>query len=148
MSIAQVSLLRKWFDPWFLRSEFWRFNPASIEANRGDIVSDGGMPPKGLIGAYPVSAIFISGVEIVMDELKDETSELVKTLKAEGKGGWGLGALNLGGSYERNSQEKKHKAEVANGKLTVSGLQCIGVVCDTMSKSPNPKPGARFGGGA
>jgi len=148
MSITQISLLRKWFDPLFLRSEFWQFNPASMEANRGDIVSDGGMPPKGLIGAYPVSAIFISGVEIVMDELKDETSELVKTLKAEGKGGWGFGALNLGGSYERNSQEKKHKAEVANGKLTVSGPQCLGVVCNPMSKSPNPKPGAHFGGGA
>jgi hypothetical protein len=148
MSIAQVSLLRKWFDPWFLRSEFWRFNPASMESNRGDIVSDGGMPPKGLMVAYPVSAIFIRGVEIVMDELKDETSELVKTLKAEGKGGWGLGALNLGGSYERNSQENKHKADVANGKLTVSGLQCIGFVCETMNKSPNPKPGADFGGGA
>jgi hypothetical protein len=142
MGIAQVVLMRQtWFDPWFLRSEFWRFNPASIEGQRGDIVSDGGLPPKGLVVAWPVSAIFVRDVEITMEELKDEQSELVKTLKAEASGGWGLGAINLGGSYERNSQEKKQITDVSNGKLTVSGLQLVGFLCELMGQAPNPKAG-------
>lgn len=59
MSIARIPLLRNWFDPWFLRSEFWRYNPGSIEASNNLPVSDGGSPPRGLLIAYPVSAIFV-----------------------------------------------------------------------------------------
>ena len=147
LAIAQVPLLRNWFDPWFLRSEFWRFNPASIEGQRNDVVSDGAAPPKGLVVAWPVSAIFVRDVEIGLDELKDESSELVKTLKAEGKGGWGFGALNIGGSYERNSEEKKQKIDHGDGKLTVSGLQLVGFHCELMGKSPNAKEGASWIGG-
>ena len=79
-----------------------------------------------------------------MDELHDESSELVKSIKAEAKGGWGFGALNFGGSYERNSDVKKHQADLANGKLSVPGLQLIGFLCETMRKSPNPKDGLNW----
>jgi hypothetical protein len=141
LSIAAVPLLRNWFDPWFLKSEFWRFNPASIEGNQNAVVSDGGMPPQGMLIGYPVSAIFIRDVEIGIEELHDESSELVKTLKAEAKGGWGFGVVNVSGSYERNSTVKKQASNVANGKLTVEGLQLIGFMCETMEKSPQPKAG-------
>jgi hypothetical protein len=146
LSIAQVPLLRRWFDPWFLRSEFWRYNPATIEGQNNVPVSDGGSPPKGLLVGYPVSAIFVREVEIGMAELHDETSELVKTLKGEAKGGWGFGVLNVGGSYERNSEERRHKANVADGKLTIPGLQLVGYIIEPTSekpemKLPNPKPG-------
>ena len=146
LSIAQVMLLRNWFDPWFLKSEFWRFNPASVEGANKDVVSDAGSPPKGLLTAYPVSAIFVKDVEIGMDELKDESSELVKTLKGEGKGGWGFGALNIGGSYERNGEVKNHAVNVANGKLTVQGLQLVGLSCEMMTRSPKPKEGVAWVG--
>lgn len=148
MKVAQISLLRNWFDPWFLKSEFWRFKPDTIEGQRNTILSDGGVQPIGELIAYPVSAIFVRGVEITLDELKDETSDLVKSLKGEGKGGWGLGAINLGGSYERNSQETRHKADIAHGKLSVSGLQLVGFMCEMMGKSPNPKEGLTWVGGA
>lgn len=142
LSIAQVPLIRNWFDPWFLKSDLWRVDPTSIEGQAGDVVSDGGMPPKGKLIAYPVAALFIRDVEIEMAELHDETSELVKTLKAEGKGGWGFGVINVGGSYQRDSSEKKHKATIANGKLTIEGMQLIGVLCEVMDKpSPNPRQG-------
>jgi hypothetical protein len=148
MAVAQVSLLRNWFDPWFLKSEFWRFKPDTIEGQRNTILSDGGLQPIGDLIAYPVSALFVRDVVITMDELKDETSELSKTFKAEGRGGWGFGVLNLGGSYERNSQEMRHKTDIAHGKLTVSGLQLIGFLCEMMGKSPNPKEGLTWVGGA
>src|SRR5262249_37631859 len=148
MAVAQLSLLRNWFDCWFLQSEFWRFKPDTVEGQRNTILSDGGLPPKGELIAYPVSALFVRNVVITLDELHDETSELVKTFKAGGRGGWGFGALNLGGSYERNSQETRHTADIAHGKLTVSGLQLVGFLCELMGKSPNPKDGLRWVGGA
>jgi hypothetical protein len=147
MKIAQIPLLRDWFDPWFLRSEFWRFKAGSIEAERGDVVSDGAAVPSGLLIAYPVSAIFVRKIEITMDELKDESSELVKTLKAEAKVGWGFGALNAGGSYERNNEVRTQKTDLANGVLKVDGMQLIGFLCETMDKSPDPKASLKFVGG-
>jgi hypothetical protein len=141
MKVAQVSLLRNtWFDPWVLLSQFWRFNPASVEGASGDVVTDGAMPPKGLLIAYPISAIFLSGVTIEMDELKDESSDLVQAIK--GGGGWGFGVLNVNGSYESNSETKTHRAEPANGVLTIPGLTLAGFVHELMGEArPKPKDG-------
>jgi hypothetical protein len=148
MAVTQVSLLRTWFDALFLKSEFWRFKPGTIEAERNTILSDGGDPPKGELTYVPVSGLFVRDVEITLDELNDKTSELAKSFTAEGRGGWGLGALNLGGSYERNSQETRHEAFHAGGKLSVPGLQMIGVGCEPLGKSPSPKEGLTWVGGA
>jgi len=143
MQVAQVSLLRSnWFDSWFLRSDFWRFNPSSIEGQNADVVSDGAMPPKGLLIAYPIAALFVRNVEITLDELKDESSELTKTLKGEASGGWGFGVINAGGKYERGSTVKTHTAHVENGVLKIEGLSLIGFVHELMGEpSPSPKDG-------
>lgn len=87
-------------------------------------------------------------LEIKLDELHDQSSELVKSFKAEGKGGWGLGALSLGGSYERNSEQRRHEATTSNGILSVPGLQAIGCVAKLIAgPCPNPRPGLNFVGG-
>ena len=138
-AIAQVPLLRNWFDPWYLKSPYWMFKQGTIEAANNDVVSDGGAPPKGLLVGYPVTAIFIRDVVIGMDELKDESSELTKMLKAEGHGGWGFGVINVGGKYERNSTETKQQHDVSHGSLTIEGLQLAGFVCEAVGVSPNPK---------
>ena len=149
MEVAQIPLIRQWFDPWFLRSEFWRFKPGSIEAESGDVVSDGGSPPKGLAVGYPVTAIFVRDVQITLAELKDTSSELYKTLKVDGGGGWGLGALSIKGGYERNGEVKTQKSTVdkATGTLTVEGLQLVGFMCEEVGMSPDPKEGLTWLGG-
>ena len=149
LSLAEVSLLRNWFDPFFLQSEFWRFNPQSVEGLDGTIVSDGGGPdgkqkPEGMLVAYPVSAIFVKDVKITMNELNDTNSELSKMVKAEGGGGWGFGVFNVGGSYERNGKTNKVVTRFDEGTLTIAGLQLIGFRCELMSRSPNPKEGLNF----
>ncbi len=142
MKVAQVSLLRNWFDPWVLLSEFWRFNPASIEGQSANVVTDGAMPPAGLLIAYPISAIFVSGVKIEMDELHDESSDLVQAIKGGGGGGWGFGVFNVSGSYERNSETKTNKADLANGVLTIPGMSLVGFVHELMGDArPKPKDG-------
>jgi hypothetical protein len=148
LSIAQVPLLRNWFDPWYLKSAYWRFKDGTIEASNKDVVSDGGSPPKGLLIGYPVTAIFIRDVVIGMDELKDESSELTKMLKAEGHGGWGFGVINVGGKYERNSTETKQAHDVSNGKVTIEGLQLGGFLVETVGISPCPKADLAWVGAA
>jgi hypothetical protein len=146
LSIAQIPLLRDWFDPSYLRMPYWKFNPGTPLGDQNTVVSDGGDPPKGILVAYPVSALFVRDVRITMAELRDENSELVKTLKAEGKGGWGFGVINAGGSYETSSSEKKAEHDLSNGTLTIKGMQLVGVICDLLGPAPRPKDGLTWAG--
>jgi hypothetical protein len=49
--------------------------------------------------------------------------------------------------YESNQQEKKQKSDLAHGKVT-AGLQMVGVNCELIGKSPNPKDGLTWITGA
>lgn len=152
LKITQVSLMRPWFDPWFFKSSFWRINPASMEAQEGKIVSDGGgdngvNPPKGDLIAYPVTAIFVSDINITMDEFKDENSDFVKKFNISGGGGWGLGAISASGSKDSSDQTKKSVIDTTKGEMTIPGMQLVGYLCEMMGKSPNPKTGLKWVGG-
>ena len=59
-------------------------------------------------GVYPSYAIFIGAITINMAEIALENDELERTLKASpsAAGHW---VVKVGGSYERNSQERKSK---------------------------------------
>ncbi len=62
--IAQAAIVRPWFHPSFIKSKSWRFSPGSDGVVSGDMVSDGGDPPKGLMPAYPTSVIFIRNLSM------------------------------------------------------------------------------------
>jgi hypothetical protein len=134
-SLAQVPLIRPWFDTTFLESRAWKFGPAAIDMTE---LSNGASPPQGLLVAYPTSVIFARDLTIDFAELHDETSELNKTIKAGGKAGWGL--FNLSGSYQRDSQTKQVQSTITEEGLKVSGLQILGFRCRLLKKSPDPLP--------
>lgn len=146
-SVTRVKLMRGWFDAGLLQLPYWKFKEGSEPAASGEVVSDGNSPPSGILIAYPTFAIFIGAITIKMAELADENSELVKTLKAEASGGWGFGVVNVGGSYESNSQERKSKHDLSSGTLTIPGMQLVGVECELIGRSPNPKDGLAWVGG-
>jgi hypothetical protein len=131
--VAQIPLEYSWLDEYFLRSRAWRFAPDAIETEQ---LSDGGAPPTGAMVAYPTSVIFLRKVVVDFKELHDKNSELHKTLKAKGGGGWGW--LNLGGSYSRDEQKKTVESTLREDGLTVDGLQIIGFRCHLLDKAPNP----------
>ena len=101
-------------------------------------LSDGGDPPKGSLVAYPISVIFARDVHVNFKELHDETSELVKSIKAGGNASFGL--FKLSGSYKRDKQEKKVHSELTENGVDVSGLQILGFRCHLLRKTPDPLP--------
>jgi len=133
--IAQIPLIRAWFDPSFIESRAWKFGPSAVDLSE---LSDGGAPPHGSMVAYPISVIFARDVKVNFAELHDETSELTKSIKAGGKAS--LGVLTLSGSYKRDKQEKQVQSNITTNGLEVSGLQILGFRCRLLKKSPNPLP--------
>jgi hypothetical protein len=140
-SVAQIPIVRPWFDPTFLESRAWRLAPSAVDLT---FLSDGGdpkrdIPPKGMLVGYPTSVIFLKDVLINFDEMQDEKSELNKQLKTKASGGWG--PLKLGGTYTRDGQVKEVKTSFSKDGFKVEGLQIIGFRCHLLNKSPNPLPG-------
>ncbi|HJY26708.1 MAG TPA: hypothetical protein VJ306_01645 [Pyrinomonadaceae bacterium] len=135
--ITQIYLDRGWFDPTFLDSRAWRLSPDAGDADMAEL-SDGGDPPKGSLVAYPISVIFARDVHVNFKELHDETSELVKSIKAGGNASFGL--FKLSGSYKRDKQEKKVHSELTENGVDVSGLQILGFRCHLLRKTPDPLP--------
>jgi cell division septum initiation protein DivIVA len=131
--VAQIPLEYSWLDEYFLRSRAWRIAPDAVE---GEQLSDGGSPPTGAMVAYATSVIFVRDVTIDASELHDESSELSKTFKAKGGGGWG--PFKVGGGYSRESQEKTVETTLDEKGLTIKGLQIIGFRCRLLDKAPNP----------
>ena len=101
-------------------------------------LSDGGNPPHGSLVAFPISVIFASDITIDFKELHDETSELVKSIKAGGNVGYG--PFKLSGSYKRDTQEKNVHSDVNENGVKVSGMQILGFRCRLLGKTPNPLP--------
>jgi hypothetical protein len=149
LKITQVRLIRPWFDPWFLKSSFWRFKPSSMEGQTGKIVSDGGdggvNPPRGDLIAYPGAAIFVSDIVIKMDEFKNAESEFVRNFNASGGGSWG-GLFGGNASKESSDQTQTSKIDTATGEMKMSGMNLIGYLCEMMGESPNPKDGLKWVG--
>jgi hypothetical protein len=133
--VTQIPILRAWFDPTFLESRAWRLAPTTVDLT---FLSDGGKPPKGMLVGYPTSVIFARDITVNFDELHDKTTELHKTLKTHGSGGWG--PFKVGGSYSRDNQDKSQETELTDNGLVMKGLQIIGFRCHLLNKAPNPLP--------
>src|SRR5262249_2259163 len=86
--VTQIPLSRAWFDTTFLESRAWKLGPSATDPDLAEL-SDGGNPPHGSLVAFPISVIFASDITIDFKELHDETSELVKSIKAGGNVGYG-----------------------------------------------------------
>jgi hypothetical protein len=134
-SIAQIPLSRAWFDPTFIESKAWRLSPNAVDLSE---LSNGAIPPQGMMVAYPTTVIFARDIQVNFDEMHDEKTELHKQLIAKGSGGYG--PFKIGGSYSRDEQKKDVKYTFNKEGLKVEGMQIIGFRCHLLKKSPNPNP--------
>lgn len=142
--ITQVPIVRPWFKTSYLASKLWRFDPTNPEA-KGDLVSDGGKPPKGLIPAYPTSMICIKDLSLRFAKSSGlkEAEESWKKASASGKAAVSFGPFHLGGSHGRSSssgqRSSKYHYDSQTQTMTVPGAQVIGYKCHVMSeKAPDP----------
>jgi len=142
--ITQVPIVRPWFKSSYLMSKLWRFDPSNPEA-KGDMVSDGGKPPKGLIPAYPTSMICIKDLSLRFSKSSGFTDAEAswKRASASGSAAIVLGPFHLGGSHGRSSSSGQRSSQYhydsQTQTMTVPGGQVIGYKCHVNDeKAPDP----------
>lgn len=144
--IIQVPIVRPWFRTAFLTSKLWRMDQNNPQA-KGEVVSDGGKPAKGLIPAYPTSLVCIK--DLVLDfgkssGLRDASAEWERS-SASGGGVVSFGPFHLGGSHGRSSGSGSRSSsahyDAEKQRMTVPGAQVIGFKCHVLPKSPDPMAG-------
>jgi hypothetical protein len=144
--IAQVPIVRPWFKQAFLNSKCWRFDENNPEA-KNELISDGSTPPKGLIPAYPTTAIFISDLYMKLGQTQSFDTFMAENSNSAGRGGGfvSIGPFFGGGSYSRStssgSTEHSSGSFYNSQELKVDGMQLVGYKCHVMSeRCPNPLP--------
>lgn len=135
--IAQVPIVRPWFNVNFLTSKYWRFDEANPEF-KNQMVSDGELPPNGMIPAYTTTAIFVKDLVLHFGETHSEIQ--AEMSKAGGGGHVGWGPFHLGGSYSTTSGTHDFQRNSESQGIRIDGLQLIGFKCHMLPKSPNPNP--------
>ncbi len=142
--ICQVAIVRPWMKTSYLNSHTWRFDAGNPDV-KGQMLNDGGKPPKGLLPAYPTSIIFIknllldlgnnSGVQNYMHQ--QESSHA-------GGGGVCFGPFCLSASASHSSSSSSTQSNwgysFTDQGLSVPGMQIIGYKCHVLPKAPDPSP--------
>jgi hypothetical protein len=142
-SITQVPIVMKWLETAFLLSKCWRFDQGNPDA-KGQMVSDGGKPPKGLIPAYPTSLICIKDLSLCFAKSSgfEEMHSSWQSSSASGGGYLMFGPFHLGGSHGRSSSSGQRSSQYhydsETQTMTVPGAQVIGFKCHILPKSPDP----------
>lgn len=143
--IAQVQIVRPWLAEWFFNSTAWRFDENNVDS-QGDMLCDGGSPPKGLLPAYPTSMVFVRNLKLRIGKSK-EFSDFISDTKSKSTGGkvgasFGPFSLGGGGSYSSSSgnTNKTWGSSHDDQGMDVPGLQVIGFKCHVLPKSPRPNP--------
>jgi hypothetical protein len=141
--IAQVPIVRPWLKEAFLVSKAWRFDQNNPDA-KSDVLNDGGTPPKGLIPAYPTTALFIRDLNLTFAESSGFSNFMAENESSHAGGGGSVswGPFNLGGSYSRSSAsgstQRSHGFKFDGQTMKVPGMQLIGFKCHILPKSPDP----------
>lgn len=160
--MCQVNIVRPWFHQSFLTSKFWKFREDGSNSDAGsqseagqerheEMLSDGNIPPTGLLPAYPTTAIFIKNLELEFldeNEFKNFKNEYDKVTQEYGASasksilGINLGKANVdyNSTDEDRTHDSSHTATFKGQKIFVPGMQIIGFKCHLIGKSPDPDP--------
>lgn len=143
--ICQVPIVRPWFKMPFLLSKSWRFDQSNLES-KGELISDGETPPKGLMPAYPTMVIFVKDLKLSIAHADGLTSQMSEYQSSSTGAGASFNYLcfNLGASYASGSasgsSERDFEYHHTSEGIEVPGMQVIGFKCHVMPKSPDPLP--------
>ncbi len=144
--ITQVPIVRPWFKTAFMNSKLWRMDQNNPQA-KGEMVSDGGKPAKGLIPAYPTSMICIKDLHLCFGKSSgfSDARQSWERSSASGGGVVCFGPFHMGGSHGRSSGSGQRSSEAHYDSETqtmfVPGAQVIGFKCHVLPKSPDPMAG-------
>jgi hypothetical protein len=132
--ITKLPICRDWLSLAFLNCRTWRFDPGNPEL-KGDLLSDGGAPPKGLMAAIPMEAVFVRQLEFKLGH-SESFQNFVRDTKNATQGGDGyvrFGPFFLGGSGKNMSSTESSTRDfgfkqTAQG-MSVPGMQVAGFQC-------------------
>lgn len=136
-SITQVPIVRPWLKSAYLASKAWRFDQNNPEA-KGQMLSDGGKPPKGMIPAYPTAMLCVKDLELTMSNTS-AMSEFTSS-SISGGGFVGYGPFAIGGNYSKGKSTSKSNYHWDGQTMKVDGMQVIGFKCHILPKAPDPLP--------
>ena len=143
--ICQIPIVRPWFKTAFMTSKAWRFDQDNPDS-KGDVLNDGGSPPKGIMQAYPTSVIFVRKLRLTLGE-SSGFSDWYNSQTSSSTGGGGyvtFGPFVAGGGGSVGSGSAEHSydsgAHWDGQSITVDGMQIVGYRCHIFPKSPNPDP--------
>jgi hypothetical protein len=145
--IAQIPISYAWLSEAFLHSRMWRFDQSNPEA-KDDVLSDGGTPPKGMLPAYPTTAIFIRNLTMRLGHSEGFSEFMAESTQSSGGGGGfvNIGGFFGGGSYSRStssgSTSRSRGYSFENQELVVDGMQLVGLKCHVLTgrRYPDPLP--------
>jgi hypothetical protein len=138
--IAQVPIVRPWFNVNFLTSKYWRFSKNNPEF-KDNMVSDGATPPNGMIPAFATTCLFVRNLKLDFGE-SHSTMDSVKSM-GSGGGYVGWGPFIIGGRYQSTNVDREVHAQAESQGIYIPGLQLIGFKCHTLPKGPDPHPDIR-----
>lgn len=142
--IAQLQICRPWLHQSFMQSQSWRFDPANAEL-QGDVLSDGGAPPRGMLPAYPTSIVFVRNLQMSLGNSESFYNYLnEKKSSSTSAGGYvSFGPFFLGGtggnmsSTDGSTRDRGYTFD-RNG-ISVAGMQIAGFKCAVNDqRMPNP----------
>jgi hypothetical protein len=143
--IAQVPIVKEqWFKTPFMMSQSWRFDQNNAEA-KGQLISDGATPPRGMMPAYPTAVIFVRNLHLKFGESSGFSDWMAQQTSTTAGGGgfvrWG--AFAMGGSYNRNtssgSTQFNHGYKFENQEMLIPGMTVAGYKCHIVDEQ-RPKP--------
>jgi hypothetical protein len=134
--LAQVPIVRPWLHSEFLTSKYWKFHEDASKLNIGDVLSDGKIPPAGILTNVPTALIFARNLNLSFGKGSTDYKYIEEHLKT---GGYvGFGPFHFGGHYSQGTQQADYKSHVEGQSIKATGMQIIGVKCHLLPKSPNP----------
>lgn len=138
--ICQVPIVRPWFKTVFLTSKAWKLDPTTNPEikSRGEVLSDGEMPPKGILPGYPTTVVFIRNLILNFGSHNSDFQTDFTSNSANGSVGWG--PLNVGTHYSSSKGEESFESHSNFQGIRVDGMQIIGFKCHLLPKSPDPLP--------
>lgn len=129
--LLELPIIR--FDMNFLFNERWRLPD-------GEVLSDGGTPPKGRMVAWPAFVVLVRDLTLSFAELQDESSSFTKSISG-GTTGFAIGPLNLGGDYSRGEKQTHHNRHRQGQSVVAPGTQVVGFRCQLAPRMPDPAEG-------
>ncbi|ASF48200.1 hypothetical protein [Methylovulum psychrotolerans] len=132
LELMKIPLRRSWLDTSMLKTRIWKFDPAY---NLGDL-SDGAVPPNGLMVGIPAAIIVARNLKITMSMSTVDDTYAASQFSTSATVGWG--PFSLRGNYSRSTSKNTHDFSSSNGVIECPGKQIIGFTVELFPKCPNP----------